>query len=908
MDIQLRALLGRCIYILLEIISNEKLLLLRLISLETLQSLVNNIEDSGIIAAFLPGMVSTLSKTLIRDQKENHMLLAKIVETLSEVIASVMKDEDKNSKTTSTQPQQSILASICVERTKSWLKATKSQIKILISQIFTIRNHSAWQLRLAFVNFSYKLLSCSAKCLDNCISILIETLVFYLNDDYEQVSIPCRQNLDLLRSHSEFKDFTPILKENFDSWLTSLPRYLIGLDENAKFNALSLIAGFITLLGSDIQTVMNISLQRISDGLLNALEFDTGDVQVVENRFIIGQYDSFENDHFNSLDVDTLPSFSQPQYKHIREQRVKTCVSRVFRLFGYFTNLSFLIDHFLAYFRDQESSRFYVQSRSILREYVESDAIRGLINIVDSSTKAVFSRSKFAKQKILATPNMSIESQNYIILINCFILEGIAVISRILGVEFRLELMDALYPILEKLGEDNMLVHETADITLTHVSIWCGYSSKKAIVLENVDYLVNVISQKLNQVVINPQAPQVLTAMIHVVGPPVLPFMDDSIEEIFDALDSYHMNSYLLNQLANVLFAVIITIAESIKEEKKEVQDEVNDNSLENKDEISKKIAEFIIQYKAENESETRSSRSNVTLEEIGQYFLERQESKKKEIEDDDLEVNKRRHDPTGTYHDDEDTNKKSNPTKSQTICLKIIDKLLHLLTATSPQLRSLVLDIIRISLPILRSIPNEVYPLIHRIWPSVVNRLKDQEPYVVLSAVKLIQEISISSGDFFTSRVVQDVWPSFQQLLRQQSMKDEEYLGIATTTYSRSHRLKKSILETIKTVINKVVLSNQILFQIMDSMWPFLNEEVHEELQTSAIGLFKELAKRNANATWLILRGLVEEYSIITYNKIVDEEVELSDILWPKYLCRFTKGKGQFVKNVKLILNTNLF
>ncbi|GBB94610.1 hypothetical protein RclHR1_02390016 [Rhizophagus clarus] len=985
MDIQLRALLGRCVYVLLEIISNEKLLHLRLASLEALQSLVNNIKDSGIFAAFLPGTVSSLSKTLIRDQKENHMLLAKIVETLSEVIANVMKDEDKvneslltkidslsdlkdltfgtdqtssqsltskTSKISSTQisQQQSMLASICVERTKSWLKATKSQIKILISQIFTIRNHSAWQLRLAFVKFSYKLLSCCAKCLDNCIPMLIETLVFYLNDDYEQVSIPCRQNLNLLRLHSQFENFTPILKENLDAWLTSLPRYLVGLDENAKYNALSLITGFTSLLGTDIQTVLNISLQRVSDGLLSALEFDTGDVQVVENRLTIGQYDSIEDERI----ISSVPSFSQPQYKNIREQRVKTCISVVFRLFGYFCNLSFLIDHFLAYFRDQESKRFYAQcifvikeillgaagidmgntsnfeylkivmkpanalqdvkriAKSILREYIESDIIRSLINI-DSATKTVLNsyRSKPVERKILAASDVSIESQNRIVLINCFILEGIAVISRILGMEFRVELMDALYPILEKVGENNMLIHETADITLTHVSVWCGYSSKKSLVLENVDYLVNVVSQKLNHVIVNPQTPQVLTAMIHVVGPSVLPFIDDSIEEVFDALDSYHMIPYLLNRLVNVLFAVIITISESVEKEKEEVQEEVNCSSN-HEIEISKEIAEFVSQYKIENKCETKMSRSNATLEEIGQYFLEHRESKKKfeETEDNELEVNddnvKGEHDPIGTSHNnEEDLDKKSNPTKTQLICLKIIDKLLHFLTATSPQLRSLVLDIIRISLPVIKSIPNEIYPLVHRIWPSALNRLKDQEPYVVLSAVRLIQGISISSGDFFTSRVVQDVWPSFQQLLRRQSMRDEDYLGIATTKYSRSHKLKKSILETMKIVISEGVLSNQILFQIMDNMWQFLSEEVHEELQNSAIELFKELAKRNANATWLVLRGLVEEYSVITYNKIGDEEVELKDIIWPKYLCRFSKEKDQFVKNVKLILNT---
>ncbi|CAG8587118.1 1531_t:CDS:2, partial [Scutellospora calospora] len=928
-DVQIRVVIGRCVYVLLEIITNERLLQLRLVTLETLERLIICIGEPGILSTFLPGVLSTLSKTLIKDQKENHLLLTKIVEVLTSTIYIVMNDVvskpfisrteslcelkdilvgGESAKQLSVTKMNSISSSsidtsnIYVERTKSWHKATKSQIKILIGQIFTIRNHPSWQLRLAFVNLSYKLLFECANSLDNCGHILIETFVFYLNDDYEQVSLLCRQHMESLRLHPDFKEsLTPILKENFNSWFTSLPRYIVGLDENAKYNALSLIAGFVSLLGSEVQTVLNISLQRVSDGLLGSLEFDTEGAHIIENRLLIGHYDALSVSSNDTQGYDRiLPSFPHLHFKYIREQHVASSISTIIRLFGYFGNVTFLIEHFLAYVRDPGSKKFHAQclfaineillgaaginmgpntnlkhlaatdptntlhevkrvSKFVLHEYIESD-----IPANDPDTKALVKLDQISKGS-----SSSLESQNYIILVNCLILEGIANISRILALDFRMELMDSLYPILEKVGETNARLHETADIALSHISICCGYSSKKALVFENVDYLVNTVSRKLNQIMINPKTPQVLTAMIRVVGISLLPYLDDSIEEIFDVLDAYHMKPNLLDPLANVLFAIVSTISDSIEEKN---ENPTNTDKILDKTEsdtsLSEEIAEFIKTYSF-GKTQSPISKEQATLEEIGQYFLNLQKSKEKdELQD---EPN------NSVSHNEENiTDEKPKPTQSQATCMKIIDKLLNFLTAASPQLRVLVLDVIRIALPVLRPIPHELYPLIHRIWPSVLNRLKDKEQFVVLGAARLIQEIAISCGEFFTSRVVQDVWPSFQELLSQQSTVDREFVGLIDYNFSRSHRLKRTILETMKMVVNRVSLSNKITSQFIDTLWPFLSEEVNEELQVAARELFREFARINANTTWLVLRGLVEEY---TYIASPDDAVMLNEI-----------------------------
>ncbi|CAG8437945.1 7515_t:CDS:2 [Diversispora eburnea] len=939
-EIHLRAVVGRCVYVLIEIISTERYLQLRLTTIETLQQLIKCIENPGIVAAFLPGILSTLSKVIIRDQKENHLLSVKIVEALMNIIYSVMNDEInknlfsktnslfdlkevwinsessrnhdpsfKTNNTSSNTSQSQSPGSIHVERTKSWLKATKAQIKILIGSIFTIRNHPSWQLRLEFVKFSFKLLFYCTNSLDTCTSILIETLVFYLNDDNEQVSNLCREHLEVIRENSNFDEILiPILKENLNTWLTSLPRYLVGLDENAKYNALSLIVGFVYLLGSEVQTVLNNLLERVSDGLLNSLEFYIENIHIIEDRLLIGQYENLTEENENLQ----LQKFSRPQFKHIREQRVISTILTMFRLLGYFGNIEFLIDHFLTYVRNPDSERFHAQCIFIINEIllgasgIDINSDLNLVKMVPTNTIQEVKRiSKYvlkeyieielmprtlkkSKEKSLiksnkhqivefvdeSLQNMNIESQNRSILSNCLILEGIAYISRIMAMEFRTELNESLYPILEKVGQINSRIHNTADITLYHISVWCGYSSKKALILENIDYLINVASRKLNNIHLNPQTPLMLTAMIMIVGPPVLPYLDDSIEEIFDALDYHHMNSYLLSSLALVLYSVVRIISDSCEREQininKDKYIENNNNNVSSTKNLNTRLSEEITEF-IENFS-LKKTRTNVqekraTLEEIEQYFLEHHRSKEKS-------------------ESQEPQDKKPKPTQLQSTCLKIIDKVLPFLSSSSPRIRILILDMMRLSLPVLQSITHELYPLIHRIWPFIVNRLKDKEQIVILGATRLIQSIASTCGDFFASRVVDNMWPTFQELLSQQVIRDQEFLNYE---FSQSHLIKKSILETMKVVIHRVSLSNQILSEIINTMYPFLSKEIHEDHQNSAIELFKELTYRNSNNAWLILRGLDENY-----------------IVWPKHLCKYPKGdkKDQYSRNVQILLD----
>lgn len=62
--------------------------------------------------------------------------------------------------------------------------------------------------------------------------------------------------------------------------------------------------------------------------------------------------------------------------------------------------------------------------------------------------------------------------------------------------------MTSLYPVLEKAGEETLLVAQAALDSMWVMSKACGYPSPKELINENSDYLLNDISlnlQRLNQ-------------------------------------------------------------------------------------------------------------------------------------------------------------------------------------------------------------------------------------------------------------------------------------------------------------------------------------------------------------------------------------------------------------------------
>lgn len=91
----------------------------------------------------------------------------------------------------------------------------------------------------------------------------------------------------------------------------------------------------------------------------------------------------------------------------------------------------------------------------------------------------------------------------------CIQLEGVACFAQALGRSFRPLLMTSLYPVLEKAGEETLVISQTALSSMLVIAEACGFHSFKELINDNSDYLLNDISLNLQRL---SQYPQVMMA------------------------------------------------------------------------------------------------------------------------------------------------------------------------------------------------------------------------------------------------------------------------------------------------------------------------------------------------------------------------------------------------------------
>ncbi|KAF9191849.1 TEL2-interacting protein 1 [Haplosporangium sp. Z 11] len=419
------------------------------------------------------------------------------------------------------------------------------------------------------------------------------------------------------------------------------------------------------------------------------------------------------------------------------------------------------------------------------------------------------------------------------VMLQCLLLEGIASTAVVLGgAEFEMELVRVLYVVLEHLGDqDSALIRDTAEATLEHVAFVCGYDSIGELIQANYDYVIQQVSQRIAFLSTNPKTPQVLWALIRVVGPPAISMLEDSVTEIFEALDHWKNQEdevaegllKSLNEIVNIMAKATKSSLASPSLQADEDTDG-NSNSIQKRDsgvmmripgvepswadKPSSEVAEFARSYRilvsgvpedSEEEEALKKEMENMTPEQIKDYFMKRAQDAK---EDEEKLFGEREEDNDGSDEDDNNENDdltsfgelrakmpkpaknpKNDPlTKHQTLCLRILNKAGYFLTATSPRMRILALETIQGSIVVLKDRPLELNPAIHDFWPSIVGRVLRRSEmevfYVSLRAIEVITLLAENCSDFLGRHLLNDIWPFILKALR-------TWTTITTTTRS---------------------------------------------------------------------------------------------------------------------------
>ncbi|GLD45701.1 TELO2-interacting protein 1 homolog isoform X1 [Lates japonicus] len=646
-------------------------------------------------------------------------------------------------------------------------------------------------------------------------------------------------------SSSSAQTFTDVLSENLHSLATSLPRLMRTSDDQKKLFVLNVFLGYLKVLGPLVSVVLNsaVHLERISKALMQVLELDVMDVSIVEER----SYSSTIETSSTSPDSYTAHIqrkhflyFTDEKILSVLMEICRTLgyYGNIYLLTDHFLDLyrqssayrkqaamvlNEIIRGAAAITVAAENQGLEGEGRersatkedltaavvSVMEEYIslnnwhlitvseETDRDRQdqqllspprLLSISNSDVSNINANSLQVITSSFGSPSPSsststINQLNSNIWQLCIQLEGIACFSQALGCHFRPLLMTSLYPVLEKAGEETLLVSQAALGSMWDISKACGYPSLKELINENSDYLLNDISLNLHRLSQHPQAPRVLTVMLTHSDCSLLPLIGDIVQDVLMALDlSYDHTAALF---CSVLHALMKALVRWFPFSGKRTCESARPKQTSTDQEVLN-ICQFLLDYRKQKE----------LAEGIG-------------IEEDnpeDLEVP-----PPTECEDVEDTggpDMKAELPSHLSITKDVMERCIHLLSDPSLRVRLKVLDVLELCVCVLSEKENELLPMAHRCWPALLQRLTADDPLAVLRAFRVLCTLGETCGDFLRRRVSKEVLPKLSSSLARQAPISAKAGPVYSHTVA--YKLQLAVLQGLGSLCQRLDLGKR--------------------------------------------------------------------------------------------------
>ncbi|GJN87524.1 hypothetical protein Rhopal_000475-T1 [Rhodotorula paludigena] len=461
---------------------------------------------------------------------------------------------------------------------------------------------------------------------------------------------------------------------------------------------------------------------------------------------------------------------------------------------------------------------------------------------------------------------------SHVLVLSSLSLRLLATSASLLAASFQPFLMQALYHVLVHLSPTtHAYLRAHAQHALALITLATAHESPEALVLANVDYVVNSVSQRLSVSRLEPQAPLVLVEMIRLVGKPIVPMVQDLVDDVFEALDDYHGYEQLTVGLWAVLDALLKVMVDDVPAK---VDEPRKDLMRVDPADDWKALEHWL----AHRHDEPEKTQNDVDEEAADDARLPRDNPRrpfdsglKEESAPDEADAGEASAGAKPSFSSDA----VAPPTRPQRITAQIVSKAVYFLSHTSPFLRARVLSLLSSSV-VLLTLPDpslslsssssattreaDLLPVLHRAWPFVLARLAPpprEPPPVLLAAVELVERLSAHVGAFLARRFADDVWPRLRALLAwDDDAATERARGL--DAHSESHRLCRAVLCTLERAARCVPLKEPDVWDMALALRRFLvpRRTGEEELRALAERCYDALAGVNADAVWVVLRA----------------------------------------------------
>ena len=905
-------LMARIIALLLDVLVMSSMLEARLGACKSLNAISENLELET-LALMLPGLLSSLIQVLTGKSERTHsLLLSNSLDLLHLILSRIFADtlypavaQDQVSwdalKVKNAFSRDSSLP--MKPRSIEWLKDIDQKVLNLMNFITGLSTHSHGRVRLSLVNLSKSICTKSSQTLHSSVQPAIEILLLAANDSFPIVSATASEFLVELKPNLS-KKAKGHLVSRFHELIAKLPMQLRSSSlDHVKVSSVRLIRGYLETFHHILEsTLTTFAMQEYQMDLLRALEMDTSNVKIVEDQGVATQLTQIAGGSFQETPMNLTQLIAkEASFKNFHRDSIAIELAKLFETLarhGSTVQLSSFSNSLIHLLDPRSIHSFQPQSlwilssliqglqvvepetqmskdkkrliRSIFKELIAFNYQQLATNASDSALQLELKKTdvfdhlytrrapgSFNLSKTDTQANrLSIQEYHHNILQIDFFMVTLARMSSVLKKDFEPYLIDALYPLLERLGDPNRSVSSTAwtclDVIANNVN--ATEPTVAQLIMTNVDYIVNSVSQRLRFLKSNPRAPKVLAASIRIAGPKIMEFMEDSVLEILDLLDNYHnVNESVVGSLYEVFDAIIAVLAkesasicapDSLSTIELRIPQEFGN--------ASPLMVQFFLKNQDVSGSEEHTEKT-ATREQIKSFFtLNQSESKTPhpDIENDE--------EPLTPKEDDQPL------TKSASFTLQILSKSSLFLSVISPELRAYILRIVKTGIPLLQDVTKERDPLIHRLWSSVLSRLNDPEPFVVLEALGVVGAICRISPEFVFKRVSDDLIPKALQVLNHIHQAFSKYAsGNLSDLYvivhghqkTKSHKFKNYLnaIQALETILMPMKLCLKDTVDLTKALIPFMLDRFPKEAQEGACRILRGLMdKDHGDGVWL--------------------------------------------------------
>ncbi|MCJ1311739.1 hypothetical protein MMC25_005412 [Agyrium rufum] len=371
--------------------------------------------------------------------------------------------------------------------------------------------------------------------------------------------------------------------------------------------------------------------------------------------------------------------------------------------------------------------------------------------------------------------------------------------------DFDPELVDVLLPLVSCLGHPNSTVQSFSVTCLNEISLACGYPSAQNLLLRNADYLINSIAMKINTFDVDPQVLQALTLLVKISDSAIIPYLADITDSIFSILLSHHGYAMLTRSSFDFLRSIITKLQEL--RASKAIDDDAKDRSK------STLTLRAVIEQLGCFDSEV--SVDDVAVQTNTDWT-------------DDNEID-RNTDKSGSPERCEDVQKrKIDDSTGLDMVRSIVELSQHYLMHESSELKVNLLGLIMEGSRLLCMDEDRYLPLVHQLWPVLINRLSDQQPSLRAATCDAISTICATAGDFVTTRL-QDDWQQVRKIYDVTTAgfsivvfetEIHALQGIPSTTLSSLN----SLISMICSIATNVRLKDEQADELLDMLELFIN------------------------------------------------------------------------------------